>query len=895
MANSIFNYFARKEFENFATKVFVALGSTHSVLGPLVSLSIVTLVAIGVVTFISVALQLLLYCIKKCWVNLTTYHLPFWSESLFNILLNLFGSKIQADYRSIIRTVVYRPLSIDKQHSHPLAATNRTRANRWIDEACALIGRIPFSLSGSNRDYANGNDVRRLNYFIKDLSIPTSFKTPTKQHALKLIDVDYYVDMPKLLKQFVPTFLYTFVPMKVAGSLPDGTFYIENDEIVTTINGGSNYRHLAWDYQSDVLCVDYWWGTNVYLVEQLLQEPSTQRRTIFLNPIRKIYGPFAWFLPGKRLARTTYTFQDVNIIRSQKQENGNTETTVSMSLNGSTCCLTISEKILRACLIRCGLSKDPSISDVERIFRQHQLEEPDISAALFMEIYKKNTKMFKLFEPILTVPTDSYLDKHTYQATFPLVMEDGKAMARQILPAYYASGFAPARSHNNDHACIAGRIDRLRNPNNPPPPFYLRCRQEFLEFLIPRHLVHSFAPLTEAEVEKLQNRPTQRALAERAKPFSHYLQFIIKSFQKAEVYGKLHYPRNISTVPTDHKLRYSAFVYPIAKRLKDFSWYAFGLNPREITERVRDVCSAVDTIIPTDYECFDGTHGEFKYEFDMMLFSRAYHPDYHGEVLQLKSVMRNAHAITTTGVKYNTGTTVISGGADTSTGNTNINALLSYIALRLSNYGPQEAWQRLGLYGGDDGLNGHVSAANITKVATKLGYVLKAQTLKAGQPVPFLGRVFLDPWTTSASICDVPRRLRGLHLTTTPRFVPDELVLLRKAESYSINDPATPIIREWCGMIRRLCKKNHSGNFEQFLRVEDSYYKDIDNNWTPPQGIEIDYAYQLVASELGVSYDYLHRFTTLLNNATDLKVKFTFPHEPTAKIPCVVGGVFYEP
>ena len=879
----------------FIEKIFSMIPRVHTVLEVLLYVSIALAVSTLFVTVTTICGVTIFHVIQRLFnkIKITTLNLRF--EWLYNKLLNIFSSKIMVDYRPIIRSAPYRPLRVDNIHSHPEAAQARTRANRWIDETCALIGYQPFSLSCSNRDIRNGNDVQRLNYFTKDLSIPTKYGQIKQNNAIKLIDVDYYIDMPNLLSKMRPTFIYTFAPTIVAGTVPNGTFFIKDNEVITHINGGSKYQHLTWDYQSDVITIDYWWGSAIYLVEQMLQSAETHRRIIFLNPIRKVYGPFAWLLPGFRLKRTNYTFDGVNVIRNQYCTDNGVQVDMSLSLSGSPCCIIAREDILTASIIRCNLSKDPSISDVERIFRQHSISTPDIAAALFIQLYKEKPKILHMAMSTITTPHRCDLDLHTYQTTYPLVMEDGKPTARQILKPLFPSGFAPARSHNNDHACLRGRIETKRNPNKPVPPFFIKCRQEFLEYLIPTHLVHSFAPLTESEVEEHQNRPTQRALAERAKPFSHYLKFIVKAFQKAEIYGKLHFPRNISTVPTDHKMRFSAFVYPIADRLKDFKWYAFGQNPREITESILTVCQNTREIIPTDYECFDGTHGEFKHEFDLMLYARAYHPDYHGEVLQLKEVMRNAHAVTTTGVKYNTGTTVLSGGADTSTANTYINCLLSYISLRVTGYQSSEAISKLGLYGGDDGLNGHVSETTLVKVASKLGYIIKASTIKAGAPVPFLGRVFLDPWSTPASICDVPRRLRSLHLTTTPKFVPDDLVLFRKAESYLITDPHTPLITAWCRMIQRLCKPTNTEAFNTFLRMERPYYCDPHNNWTTPTQIEYDFAKVLVARELNSSVSEINRLIELMRKSKKLDdFEFKFMADPVVKMDCVVGGVVFK-
>jgi hypothetical protein len=693
--------------------------------------------------------------------------------------------------------------------------------------------------------------------------------------------------MPKLLVDFVPCFLYTYVPERVASKHPDATTYIQDNVLHTLVNGGGTYEHEIWNYETDVLTIDYWWGSLIYHVEQRILD--NQRRIVYLLPARKVYGPFAWILPGRRLIRCNYTFQGVNLIRSQIKKDDNTHTMISLGQNGQRFSLDCPEDIFTAAMIRCNLAKEPSISDVERIFRAHNLENPDLAAAIFIQCYKLAPKALSTCVPTLTVPKWNEKDTITYQTLSPLVMEDGKPCARTITRPILPTGRVPARSFNNDNACIQGRVLNVRNPNAPIPPFYRQCREEFLEFFIPRVEMHTYAPMNEAYVESMQNRPTQRHQAERAKPFAGYLKFIVKAFQKAEVYGKINYPRNISTVPTDHKLRFSAFVYSLAPLMKRCDWYAFSLNPKQVTERIRNLVSTAESITSNDFSFYDGTHGDFKHETERMLFMRAFALQYHNEAEKLLGVMRNAPAITTHELRYNTGTGLISGAADTSFGNTLIDALIAYIALRMR-YDPNTSWTKLGLYGGDDNLNIDIPAELHVKVATKLGYRLKTTTIARGSPVPFLGRVFLDPWTTDASVCDIPRRMRSLHITVSPNTVPREAVLYRKAESYLITDSNTPVISNWSKLVLRSFRKSDA-KYDPLIRNDLPYQINPENNWTSPDETERAYAMYLAARDIGVDVTDLQALCDGMDacqHIDQLDVKFEV--EPTVVIPAVVNG-----
>ena len=70
-----------------------------------------------------------------------------------------------------------------------------------------------------------------------------------------------------------------------------------------------------------------------------------------------------------------------------------------------------------------------------------------------------------------------------------------------------------------------------------------------------------------------------------------------------------------------------------------------------------------------------------------------------------------------------------------------------------------------------------------------------------GEFVPFLGRIFLDPWSTSNSIQDPQRTLPKIHLTCSEDTIPLEVAAVNKAMGYKVNDEHTPIIGAFCNMI----------------------------------------------------------------------------------------------
>jgi len=71
---------------------------------------------------------------------------------------------------------------------------------------------------------------------------------------IKMVDVDYYVNMPAMLRHGLPIVLSTFCPTTAGDSLPDAVFSIDKDDYVNfRVQGGAEYRHQLWDYESDFL------------------------------------------------------------------------------------------------------------------------------------------------------------------------------------------------------------------------------------------------------------------------------------------------------------------------------------------------------------------------------------------------------------------------------------------------------------------------------------------------------------------------------------------------------------------------------------------------------------------------------------------------------------------
>lgn len=821
------------------------------------------------------------------------------SNKYFSLIMKAFSRRVPYDLRPGFRRVVPDILKdLPLHHSHPRSATQRSTANDSIDRFINTSGFIPYSVSMSNRDVRHNNDGQRYHHFASDLDTPFNDDTIQPHHVLKFIDVDYYADMHHYCSFGNTIILYSFVPITVAGSSTDATYTIIDDYVHYHLNGGASYIHRVYDYETDHLIFNYWWGSIIYLVESFCHQEKS-RRIVGLFPVAHVYGPFAWFLPGNTLKFRQFTFSGFNFNLFQKNTKDNiTETFRTFSEVGDRHSAVVRDDLFRAALIRCDQAKHPAISDVERIFRSAEVENPVYASSLFLKIYVQNRSLLDL-----TPPITSFLDPETitYSPLGPIVTADCRPSAYIIGPRVfndsYGYGFTPGRNYNSDVATYSGRIAKVACHLSSYPPFYHRCAEEFNNLLVPTSLVHTFCPLSISDVETYQNRPSQRSGNARARyfPFFKRHKITVTTFQKAEVYSKISDPRNISTVPADQRVRFSSFMYVVSKLFKEYKWYAFGRTPKEITEMVQDLVSKCSNVLPTDFSRMDGTRSSFFVEKEQALGRRMFAPCYHAEFVNLCNTSINAPAFTAFDLSYFTGTSRLSGNADTSCFNTYDNALVNYIALRHLYSEPFDAFNKLGIYGGDDGITGDLSEELFIKVSTKLGLKPKAQSIPRFQPVPFLGRIFIDPWTTGANICDVLRRINSLHISVSSPNLPRSLILRRKAESYSITDPNTPIISQWCKMILRITLPHTYTDAElRDTKYDTSWFDQYTDQFDPPP-ISCPSALMVVLDNCSIGLDEYNSIVRAFSHVQNVKQfddlqPFFSRGDPKIEIPAVIGG-----
>jgi len=203
------------------------------------------------------------------------------------------------------------------------------------------------------------------------------------------------------------------------------------------------------------------------------------------------------------------------------------------------------------------------------------------------------------------------------------------------------------------------------------------------------------------------------------------------------------------------------------------------------------------------------------------------------------------------------------------------NSFTAYSALRRATLEPQEAWDSLGRYGGDDGVTPDPTDEIIpsgpvtpfidvyTKVATDMGLKLKATSQKTSEPLTFLGRTYLAPKYDNHNMCDIVRTVPKLGVTNTGRHIPPDVALYNKARGLYTSDAHTPFVGCYARNVLRILKLKDT-NKKYDCSADEPYNKHIAVDLPP-------LAYEMAAELLGVSESELRYYESRLDAAKTLE------------------------
>lgn len=685
-------------------------------------------------------------------------------------------------------------------HTHGAAAANRSAGSFLIDLIGRLVARPVCFYQRSGADVRHGRAGSRTYFWVKDLATAPDRLAPSADSLLAMVDVDQYVDMPTLLvDQFKPMLIYTFQPSAVSRDCGDYNYtFNERSEVDYHVSGGGQYGGKVWNYDGDslkatkrFLGITYELAT--YHIERRFMDPDHQ--LILLAPSAHFRGFSAFladlFLEGKLLERLDLyrkgylrlrAMTPTGMFVSTGKPNGFLSCSVPVAVDEAIASVTRTTKSgLTLPMVKTRMGDDWKGAEILYEFHKtacvENMDKVSVTAA--------HVRTFQYFD---SNDLDEYAKPTMVPFMAPLV--DG--------------AFAPAATVNNDLRAVTKRIWEQEN-NTEITPHIVKVVDEFVSMIL-GDLEGTLQPVDDDYVRERQSRPSQRRILDDAEFLEEYL--LAKTFIKKEAYQQVNDPRMISTINGVTKRHYSLYTYALAEVVKVMPWYAFSKNPREVAERVAAICAnAKRAATNSDFSRMDGRISQVLRFLERVLATRAFREEYRDDLVSQMATQYNIKAVTSNGFKYESHLARLSGSPETSLFNTVANAFITFLTFRAMKrvdgtyYGPADAWNALGIYGGDDGLTADIDVARYVKMAWNCGQKLEAEPVARGSMgVSFLSRVYgPDVWFGDAnSCCSVYRTLSKFHVTThLPGNITALAKLNDKAAALALTDYNTPIVGDF--------------------------------------------------------------------------------------------------
>jgi hypothetical protein len=409
-----------------------------------------------------------------------------------------------------------------------------------------------------------------------------------------------------------------------------------------------------------------------------------------------------------------------------------------------------------------------------------------------------------------------------------IVVDAAPRMTCFMLPIVAGGGFAPLKTEGNDDRAVASRVEKFQGRRLPnPTPFLHAVMREFAELLFPEP--HILAPWSIEDVGERQVSARQRrdfALFSEQLPTQ-----VTKTFIKPEAYDTEKDPRIISQINPVDKIEYLAFMYPLSEFMKKFSWYAFGKTPADVAARVAALARlSCHHLSFTDFTRMDGTISQVIRLLERIVVMRAFVRESHNELDRLMQTQSDLRGVTQFGLWYQTLWARLSGSAETSPFNTLVNVFTTYLAWRMTKVSgdyvcAEDAYDQLGLAGGDDGVTPDLPAASFERACGALGLIGTLEVVPKGElGVKFLAREYgPDVWAGDPnSRCDLMRQLTKFHMTAKlPDGITPMMKLREKAESFLATDANTAIIGP---LVRRVM---------EVTTANPEHVKEIMARWNP--------------------------------------------------------------
>jgi len=779
-----------------------------------------------------------------------------------------------------------------EDNGHPKAGAIRDEARRTITGAIDAIGGRKFELSPAPQAL-DGDDVHGIHqhYAVGDLHAGIVDALPDPNDVVVGIDVDYYADPHALLGSGNPAIFHTFNPVSVAGSDADCRFRISGDTVTYEVSGGGTWTHKIWDWcaygefiESSVPITSLWQQLLSFCgVEKVVYHKVVHSRPWSQSPHRVL----VWCLPQFRHWRLTWAPLAIRARRLQRvkyssllrpgwnalvvhEKDG--DLSISLGRQGEDACISL-RKIDYDTLM--GLSSAQSVTS-----RMIGLGYKEAGLMALMGQHFSGKPSPTAETPRIARPVD-------VRVHWPMAL---MADEPEISARAYAAPLV------TDHNCapmikrwetlslsLDRRVADYAN-TKPVPKRYQQYFHEWMRLVVPEHLAGTGQPFSLEHTAALLDKPSQTlAVKQIWETVDQEPRRLIEAFVKNEPCMKN--PRIISSF-ADMRFLLTFSQYTLAFREQvlhaehNRHWFVPGSTPTEIAERVQNYVARVDRPAEGDYKNLDGSVSAGLQRSPMNAsYHRFFHPDHRADLTKKTDMLINCPARAKRfGYKYDAGEGVKSGSPTTTDLTTDLNGGTQYCAVRMTkpDLTPQEAFQEVGLCYGDDSLFDAQYATAWTRCCAALGLTIKIEKFAPENGVTFLGRVFVDPWSTNTSIQDPLRTWRKLHMTMRDPNVPIGDAAIDRLSGYLITDGLTPITSNYARMVVRCYE---SGTFEATNAIvregrkdasrEKPYWLTHDGGAWPQAHEDIHLMLSVISARTGLSEEELRALADRLDLCND--------------------------
>jgi hypothetical protein len=616
---------------------------------------------------------------------------------------------------------------------------------------------------------------------------------------ISLVDVDYYLTTRKwanLLSKGVPIILYTTVPTSVAGSDEHGSWRFDRNTWIYSAHGGGTYHHSLWNWCVDGFTVPArnWvglgWRRNV---DVHLRTLGHNRALVLLMP-RGIYPSFC-------LGRASPMARTAPLARMRVHEHspdGAHWSRLAVSTGDQVVLCTAVQGDLAETKLTAELDAAARIMVTSKAAHASTLRELPGAKALtkpdMMRLFKYHQECANIPVQTYTTPIVTYPHPETGE-----VCEPEPAMI-EFMPPILPNKLIPSFDPSSMAASIKTRIKSTATVVEELPLRYQKYVEEFVDLIVDREL----QPLSLQEaLARLTGQKRQAAERSMWRSTRRKLQ----AFLKREPVGKKP-TRIITPIGPDHSANYATFLAPVEERLKELPWYAFGKAPREVADRVAEVCSQADDVCLTDLSSMDGRITHVVRDIEKRILTRFYDRSHHARIIALQQKTYDRTVVLSDGdrrLEYELGFARASGERGTSCLNTILSALMAYCSYRSRDVPSQPAFNMLGCFGGDDGITPNLPFEAYAETAETFGQRATGSTTPRGGEVSFLARVFSPSvWEGHPeSTCDIERTLGQFSFTSRIGVRPLE-VAYAKAYALTLSDLQTPIIGEMAQAVHQV-------------------------------------------------------------------------------------------